>query len=198
MNTDKTNAFNEIFIKGQTYKDVLSKKDAWKELEKIYNGSLKISTTTSRDVATLTLEIQYKDYKIVLIETDTKPLKIEVNLNLINKYEFNIYLRDWTDKISSFFGVSSTKTANKEFDAKYGIKSKESKLATELLNDNHITDKILENDLYLLALNYDETYKTHKLVTVKDRNTREIKALTELIELEFRLIDSFIAAGALP
>ena len=92
MSTEKTNTFNEIFIKGQTYKDVFSKRDVWKELEKLYNGTLKTSITTSGDVATLSLEIQYKNYTIVLIETDTKPLKIEVNFTLANKYEF---IRDY-------------------------------------------------------------------------------------------------------
>lgn len=192
MSTEETNTFNEIYIKGQTYKDVLSKRDVWKELERLYNGSLKASTTISGDVATLTLEIQYKNYKLILKESDTKPLKIEVNFNLTNKYEFNIYLRDWTDKISSFFGMKFTKTGIKEFDEKYGIQSKKSDLTLKLLNENHITEKILANDLYSLILNYDDTTKTYKLLTVKDRNTKEIKALTELIDLEFRIIDSFI------
>ena len=197
MSTEETNTFNEIYIKGQTYKDVLSKRDVWKELERIYNGSLKASTTKSGDVATLTLEIQYKNYKLVLIETDTKPLKIEVNFNLTNKFEFefNIYLKDWTDKISSFFGIKSTKTGEIEFDTKYGIQSKESELTVKILNDNHITEKILENDLYSMILNYDETTKSHKLLTVKDRNTTEITTLTKLIDLEFRIIDSFIKHG---
>ena len=195
MNTEESNNFNEIFIKGQTYKDVLCKRDVWKELERLYNGSLKASTTESGDVATLTLEIQYKNYKLVLKESDTQPLRIEVNFKLTSQYEFNIYLRDWTDKISSFFGMKSTNTGEKEFDTKYGIQSKESELTVRILNDNHIIEKILENDLYSLILNYDETTKTHKLLTVKDRNTKEIKALTDLIDLEFRIIDSFIKHG---
>ena len=195
MSTEEKNTFNEIYIKGQIYKDVISKRDVWKELERLYNGLLKSETTKSGDVATLKLEIQYKNFKLILKESDTKPLKIEVNFKLTNKYEFNIYLRDWTDKISSFFGMKSTKTGEKEFDKKYGIQSNESELTVNLLNDNHIIEKILENDIYSLILNYDETTKTHKLLTVKDRNTKEIKALTDLIDLEFRIIDSFIKYG---
>ena len=197
MSTEESTNFNEILIKGQTYKDVLCKRDAWKVLEKLYNGSLKTSSTKSGDVATLTLEIEYKNYKIVLKESDTQPLKIEVNIKLISQCEFNIYLRDWTDKISSFWGVKSTKTGDKEFDTKYGIETKESELTVKILNDNRITEKILENDLYSLILNYDESTKTHKLLTVKDRNTKEIKALTDLIDLEFRIVDSFIKYGQL-
>ena len=195
MSTEKTNIFNEIYIKGQVYKDVLTKRDVWKKLERLYNGTLKASMTKSGDVATLTLEIEYKNYKIVLKESDTLPLKIEVNFKLTSHYEFNIYLRDWTDKISSFFGMKSTKTGDKEFDTKYGIQTKESELTVKILNDNHITKKIFRNDLYSLILNYDESTETHKRLTVKDRNTKEINTLTDLIDLEFRIIDSFIKHG---
>ena len=195
MSKEITTTFNDIYIKGQTFKDVLSKRDVWKELEKHYNGSLKASTTISGDVATLTLEIHYKNYKLVLIETDTKPLKIEVDFNLTTKLEFNIYLSDWTDKISSFFGNKSIKTVEIEFDTKYGIQSKQSELTLNLLNDNHIIEKILENDLYSLILNYNVKNNSYKLLTVKDRNTIELNALKEFIDLEFQIIDSFIKQG---
>ena len=195
MSKEITTTFNDIYIKGQTFKDVLSKRDVWKELEKHYNGSLKASTTISGDVATLTLEIHYKNYKLVLIETDTKPLKIEVDFNLTTKLEFNIYLSDWTDKISSFFGIKSIKTGEIEFDTKYGIQSKQSELTLNLLNDNHIIEKILENDFYSLILNYNVKNKSYKLLAVKDRNTIELNALKEFIDLEFQIIDSFIKQG---
>ena len=195
MSKEITTTFNDIYIKGQTFKDVLSKRDVWKELEKHYNGSLKASTTISGDVATLTLEIHYKNYKLVLIETDTKPLKIEVDFNLTTKLEFNIYLSDWTDKISSFFGIKSIKTGEIEFDTKYGIQSKQSELTLNLLNDNHIIKKILENDLYSLILNFNVKNKSYKLLAVKDRNTIELNALKEFIDLEFQIIDSFIKQG---
>ena len=195
MSKEITTTFNDIYIKGQTFKDVLSKRDVWKELEKHYNGSLKASTTISGDVATLTLEIHYKNYKLVLIETDTKPLKIEVDFNLTTKLEFNIYLSDWTDKISSFFGIKSIKIGEIEFNTKYGIQSKQSELTLNLLNDNHIIEKILENDFYSLILNYNVKNKSYKLLTVKDRNTIELNALKEFIDLEFQIIDSFIKQG---
>jgi len=195
MSTEKTNTFYDIYIKGQAYKDVLSKRDVWKELERIYKGSFKVSTTVSGDIAALTLEIRYKNHTLVLKETDTMPLKIEICFNLTKVYEFNIYLKDWTDKILSFFGAKFTITGNIEFDTKYGIQSKESELVFKLLNDNHISENILRNDLYTLILNYDKKTKMHKLLTVKNRNTKEIKVLTELIDLEFQIIDSFIKQG---
>jgi len=122
-------------------------------------------------------------------------LKVEVRFNLKMKYEFNICQKDWTNKISSFFGTKPTKTGFIEFDTKYGIQSEESELVLELLNDSYIRENILVNNLYSLILEYDQKTKIYKLLTVKDRNTKDIKALTELIDLEFHIIDNFIKQG---
>lgn len=195
MSKEKNSDFYEIHIKGQVYKNVLSKRDLWEELAKIYKGSFKALTTVSGDTATLTLEIQYKNHTVIFKETDTMPLKVEVYFNLTMEYEFNIYLKDWTDKISSFFGTKFTKTGYIEFDMKYGIQSRKSELVIELLTDNFIRENILRNDLYSLILNYDTKNKTHKLLTVKDRNTKDLKVMTELVDLEFHIIDSFMQQG---
>jgi hypothetical protein len=47
--TDQVNIYDEIFIKGQIYKDVFSKKDQWKKIAELYNGKLKIKQTISKD-----------------------------------------------------------------------------------------------------------------------------------------------------
>jgi len=36
---------------------------------------------------------------------------------------------------------------------------------------------------------------SHSLFTVKDRKTKDIKAMKELVELEFGIVDSFIKQG---
>lgn len=195
MSKEKNSDFYETHIKGQVYKNVLSKRDLWEELAKIYKGSFKALTTVSGDTATLTLEIQYKNHTVIFKETDTMPLKVEVYFNLTMEYEFNIYLKDWTDKISSFFGTKFTKIGYIEFDVKYGIQSRKSELVIELLTDNFIRENILRNDLYSLILNYDTKNKAHKLLTVKDRNTKDLKVMTELVDLEFHIIDSFMQQG---
>jgi len=195
MITDKASTFTEMYIKERTYNDIQSKRVVWQELAKIYNSSVKTMTTANGDLAIIALEILYKNHKITLKETDTMPLKVEVRFNLKMKYEFNICQKDWTNKISSFFGTKPTKTGFIEFDTKYGIQSEESELVLELLNDSYIRENILVNNLYSLILEYDQKTKIYKLLTVKDRNTKDIKALTELIDLEFHIIDNFIKQG---
>lgn len=47
---DDVNVYEEIFIKGQIYKDVFSKKDLWKKLAELYNGKFKIKNPPSKKV----------------------------------------------------------------------------------------------------------------------------------------------------
>ena len=189
------NDFNELYVKGQLYKDVLSKRIVWEELEILYNGKLRTLTTKCGDIAILTLEIPYKNYKIFLKETDAKPLKILIQLHQTKIPEFNIYLKDWTNGITSFFGPKIQKTGDRVFDKKYGIQTNEPKEVIKLLNNNNILENIVKNELYILDFTHNKTTEFHTLMTVKDRSTKDLKTLKELIDLEFIIIDSFIAQG---
>ena len=57
---EDVNVYEEIFIKGQMYKDVFSKKDLWKKLAELYNGKLKIEQTISKDINSLRLKSHIK------------------------------------------------------------------------------------------------------------------------------------------
>lgn len=193
---DKPNTFNEIFLKGQTYKDVLGKKEIWKELEKEHKGKLEILITKSFDGATLKLEIPYKNYLVVLIETDTMPLKAEVQLTLRKEFEFNINLEDWTDRIAFLLGKKDVITGENEFDKKYRIKSNDEKNVLQLLY-RKVTNLVLENEIYALNLKKEKKTNISKLLIVKDRNTKEKSKLNDLIVLSFTLIDNLINQGLL-
>ena len=71
----------------------------------------------------LTLVIYYKSHKLLLKESDTKPLKDEILINLTTLFKFNIQLRDWTDWIYSFFGKKLLQTNDVEFVKKYSIQT---------------------------------------------------------------------------
>ena len=186
---NKSNTFNEIFIKGQTYKDVLSKKEIWQELENEYKGKLEILTTKSHDGTTLRLEIPHKNCFLVLIETDTMPLKVESQLNQSKEFEFSVSLEDWTDKIFFLLGKKNIITGETEFDKKYRIKSNNEENVLHLLN-RKTTDLILKNDIYALNLKNEKKTNISKLLIVKDRNTKEKSKLIDLIVLGFTLIDN--------
>lgn len=190
--TDDVNIYEEILIKGQIYKDVFSKKDLWKDLAELYDGKFKIKQTISKDINSFRLEIPYKNHNIILTETDTKPLKFETKLKLNRKFEFNISWEDSIERVLKIFGKQDIKVGDKEFDKKYLIQSNEPGLITNILNYKDISKMLLKHNIYLLTLDYNKKDEGHKLMTIKDRNTKKKEIMIELINLEFSIIDFFI------
>ena len=188
----KVNINEEIFIKGQIYKDVLSKKGQWKKLAQLYHGEFKITQTISKDINLFRLEIPYKNHKIVLTETDVKPLKIEIEFKLNRGFEFHISWEDSIEKVLIFFGKQDIKIHDKEFDDKYLIQSNDPKLVTDFLNYGQIKQSILFHNIYLMNLEYSKKSEHHNLMIVKDRNTDKLESLIELADLGFSIIDFFI------
>ncbi len=188
----KVNINEEIFIKGQTYKDVLSKKDQWKKVAELYHGEFKIKQTVSKDINSFRLEILYKNHNIVLTESDVKPLKLETEFKLNRRFEFSISWKDGLEKILIFFGKQDIEINDKEFDNKYLIQSNEPKLVSGLLNCDQIKRTVLIHNIYLMNLKYSKKRELHSLMIVKDRNTDKLESLIELVDLEFAIIDFFI------
>ena len=65
-------------------------------------------------------------------------------------------------------------------------------LTSRLLNSGQIKQTILKHNIYLMNLKYSEKNEVYNLMTVKDRNTKKLEMLIELIEFEFAKIDFFI------
>jgi len=197
IKNDKVNIFKEIFIKGQEYKDVLSKKDLWEKLSEMFNGKFQIKQTISKDINSFKLEIPYKNHKLILTETDTKPLKFEIEFKLNQKFEFNISWEDTVEKVLKRFGKQDIKIGNTDFDKKYLIQSNNPDLILRLLNYEQVKQSIIKHNIYLINLVYSEKDEFHKLLTVKDRNTKELGVMLDLIKIEFSIIDFFITENKL-
>jgi len=190
--TDDVNVYKETFIKGQIYKNVFSKKDLWKDLAELYDGKFKIKQTISKDINSFRLEIPYKNFNIIITETDTKPLKFETKLNLNRKFEFNISWEDSIEKILKIFGKQDIIVGDKEFDKKYLIQSNDPNLIKDILNYREISKELLKHNIYVLILEYDKKIKNHRLIFIKDRNTQEKEIMINLIDLVIKLIDFFV------
>jgi hypothetical protein len=180
------NLLYEIFVKGQEYKDVLAKKELWKEIAKKLNGEFKIKQTISRDISTLILEIPYKNQMVVLTESDTRPLRSEINMDLKTKYELSLSWEGGVEKIMKIFGSQDIQIGNQAFDKKYLIQSNNSLQTISILRD--LKDLILKLNIYIMNLHYEKSGQ-HKLLITKDRNSNTIDEIIGLIELNFRLVD---------
>ena len=188
--TDKAdnqiNLLYEIFVKGQEYKDVLAKKELWKEIAKKLKGEFKIKQTVSRDISTLILEIPYKNQMVVLTESDTRPLRSEINMDLKTKFELSISWEGSVEKIMKIFGSQDIQIGNQAFDKKYLIQSNNSSQTISVLRD--LKDLILKLNIYIINLHYEKSGQ-HKLLITKDRNSNTIDEIIGLIELNFSLVD---------
>jgi hypothetical protein len=151
-----------------------------------------IKQTISKDISSFSLEIPYRNTKLILTESDTKPLKVEIELKLNKKFEFNISFEDGIERILKFFGKQDIQIGDTEFDKKYLIQSNDQVLIKKILNYGDFKNKFEKLNIYLISLDYDKKIDMHKMMTVKDRNTVSKEIMIGLVEMEFILIDFLI------
>jgi len=186
---DKINLFEELFIKGQIYKNVSEKKNIWKEIAEKLDGKFIIKQTVSKDLTSFVLKIPYKDQIIILTETDTKPLKSKISLNLKERFELSISWEDRIEKIMKFFGSQDIEIGFSEFDTKYMIQSNNPDKTIKILTN--LKDLILKQNIYLISLRQEKN-QNHKLIITKDRNTKKLSEMIDFIKLNFKLIDNLL------
>ena len=189
-NDNEINMFKELFIKDQTYKDVIKKIEVWQDLESAYSGKLKIKRTRTDHLITLVLNVPYKDQEIILTESDTKPLKFEVELQLNTEFEFVLGPEDSIERILKVFGKQDVMIGNTGFDKKYMIQSSNPELVKRVLHPRSINQGILEHKLSSISLQNRKKAGLSKLLLVKDRNTKSREVISSIIQLICTIIDS--------
>jgi len=189
-NDNEINMFKELFIKDQTYKDVIKKIEVWQELESAYSGKLKIKRTRTDHLITLILNVPYKDHEIILTESDTKPLKFEVEFQLNTDFEFVLGPEDSIERILKVFGKQDVKIGNTEFDKKYMIQSSNPELVKRVLHPISVNQGILKYKPSSISLQNQKKAGLSKLLFVKDRNTINREVISNIIQLMCTIIDS--------
>ena len=72
------------------YLDVFPKRDIWKKLSAKFNGHFSINFDRGHTIEVLKLEVVYKNFNIVLTESDTKPLKFEVSFKALQIFKLSL------------------------------------------------------------------------------------------------------------
>lgn len=189
-NDNETTLFNELFIKDQTYKDVIKKIEVWQELESAYSGKLRIKRSKTDHLITLILTVPYRDYHIILTESDTKPLKFEVEFQLNTDFEFVLGPEDRFERILKVFGKQDVVIGNAEFDRKYMIQSNNPELVKRVLYPATINQGILKHEPSSISLQNQKKTGLSKLLFVKDRNTKSRDVISNIIQLMCTIMDS--------
>jgi hypothetical protein len=169
------------------FTDIFPQREIFQQLSEKFNGRLEIHLTSSNILESHSLYIPFDNWEILLTQSDTKPLKFEINFDSLLDYNFVISLEDTIDKIFKFFGVKEIEIGNKEFDSRYLIESNDF-LMTSKIFSKEIAETILKHNLYSISYLTDESHQTSKLLTVASMTIDSAEVIADLIYLHFNLI----------
>ncbi|MBU2465958.1 MAG: hypothetical protein KJ578_00820 [Bacteroidetes bacterium] len=132
--------------------DVSKKKEIWNDFAKLYSGNLKVIKTKSKEFERLQLTFEFQGASIVFIETDTKPLRVEIELpNSKCDSKFLLSESDFMDKALSFFSSKKVTTNSDELNRNYLLKSKNEEFVKSLFNDKKIQTIILQEKIMMIS-----------------------------------------------
>lgn len=191
--TEKEKILKSTFItQTQGYLDISKRIEIWKNICSKFNGKLDIKHTKTSEIQTLKLIIQHNKWELKFTESDTKPLKIEINFKKLVDYKLVIGQEEILDKIMKFFGAKEIEISNKEFDNKYFIKSNNESITLKILTPE-VADKILNCNIYSLSYTSDSNESSSNLVAVIHRNVDTENAFTAIINLFIGIVDNLRA-----
>lgn len=190
-NSDNDSLLKQTFVT-QTlgYKDVSIKREIWSQIGKELNGDFKIVYNSGNETEKLILTILYYNYVIKLSESDTRPLKFEIDFDSILDYELVISWEDGFDKFLKCFGITDIKIGNEKFDKRYLIKSKDLGKTINFFTSEIITS-LLRHDVYSVSYQTNRKNKKAKLLSTISRTITDKSAIVELIDLHRIMIDKF-------
>ncbi|MDX9696890.1 MAG: hypothetical protein RBT49_13955 [Bacteroidales bacterium] len=186
---DNENILKQTFVT-QTlgYKDVSTKRDIWSKIGKELNGDFKIVHNSGNETEKLILTIPHNNYVFKLSESDTRPLKFEIDFDSILDYELVLSWEDGFDKLLKRFGLTDIKIGNEKFDNRYLIKSKDSDKTINFFTSEIITG-LLKHDVYSVSYQTDRKNKKAKLLSTISRTITDKSTILELIELHKAMIE---------
>jgi hypothetical protein len=165
---------------------VSKKKEFWNEFAKINSGDLKVIKTKSREFEKLQLVFVFKGVKVLFSETDTKPLRVDIEIpNSKYNSKFLLSTSDFIDKAFSFFERNKIKTNSDKFNQTYLLKSKNDEFVKSIFNEKKIQTIILEEKIMMIS-GFQKPRSFHiEMVINRDMNQLDklnnIGILTKLI-----------------
>lgn len=170
------------------YLDVSSKRKLWKEIGDRLGGRFKISLTKDNVIEVHRLIIPHKKWNLKISESDTRPLKFEIEFRTNNDYEVTIGPEDYVEKILKHLGKREIEIGNKEFDNYYLVKSND-EVRTFKFFSKEIIKLLLKHNVYSLSYTTNTNKHTSKLKSAVSRTIEEKLDFAELIYLHIKMID---------
>jgi hypothetical protein len=189
MSTQKKGSLLKQVFVNQThgYLDVISKRELFSEISKLYNGDFVIKHTPGNVLTTFSISIPYKKWVIELTESDTRPLKFQISIETQIDFELIISWEDAIEKILKMFGKPEIQLGLKEFDDHYLVKSNKPDLAKRVLSVEIQKILLLYNVPAISIIK--ENNNITILRSVISRSFDDKKSYTDIIQLHQLLID---------
>ena len=169
------------------YSDVFPNRELWQKISEKFNGKFKVSFNSGRELEIHRLWIPFKKWELLISESDTRPLKFEINFDCLFDYQLTIGPEDLIEKIMKRLGQREIEIGNQNFDNKYLIKSNNTDLTIDLFT-KEIVDCFLKYDVYSISYTLNDKKQTSKLLSVISYKIDNEKAFEELIDLHFKFI----------
>ena len=185
----KNNILKQAFVTcTQGYLDVSYKRDLWRNIATETNGFFSIRHNSGYELEMLKIELIYNNIKIEITESDTRPLKFEINFQSSIDYNLIIGWEDSIEKILKKLGKREIELGYPDFDEHYLVQSKDYNTTIKFLTQN-ITRDILKQNMYSLSYSTENGTNKSKLMTVISRVVNDKKTFEDLIVLHKKIID---------
>ena len=163
----------------------------WRQISKEFNGEFKVSHNSGNEIEILRLNIPYKNHEIVMTESDTRPLRFEIEFNNKVDYKLTVGWEDSIEKLLKKIGKREIEIGNKEFDNHYLIRSQDKDKTTKLFSQE-IVDYLLKYNVYSIIYSTNSRKGISKFSSTISRTIDKKSAYQDLVNMHFRLIDKFI------
>lgn len=173
------------------YLDVFPKRGIWEKLSGKFNGHFRISYDQGHAIEIFKLEVIYKNYIIILTESDTKPLKFEMGFTALQNFRLNLNTAGLIEKILIKLGKKTIRAGIENFDHQYLVESDHENLAITFLTPR-LAEKILKNKISHLSIAANPKTNISKYNCTVTRKVNTEDAYYQLILLHQEIIDHLI------
>ena len=170
------------------YCDVSTKRDMWRQIAVEQNGEFSISRTSGNVLEIHKLYILYKGCEIKITESDTRPLKFEIEFDSLLDYNMTIGWEGAVERLLKRIGLKEIETGNEKFDNNYLIKSKDSGKTINFFTPE-IMSCLLKYNVYSVSYQTNSKKRKANLLSTITRTNSEKNAIVDLIELHKNMID---------
>ena len=185
----KENFLKRLFItQTHGYLNVFPKRELWRQISKEFNGDFKVGHNSGNELEILKISIPYGKYEIQLSESDTRPLKFQVEFYSLQEFELVIGGEDSIEHILKKLGKKEIEIGNEEFDSKYLIQSKSIE-KTRGFFSKEIIDYFLRYNIYSMSYITNSKKQRSKLTTVISRTINKKEVINDLIICHEKIID---------